>query len=107
MFDQVLDDADEVSEVEVAVYKTIQDVAHEYRIADTEESLLALLEELNGAEEFCFDTETTDVESLHAELVGLSFSTAAFKGWYVPVSSNRDEAVALVERFKGYCRPVN
>ena len=101
MFDQVLEDSESVSEEEVAVYKTIQDVAHEYRIADTEESLLALLEELNGAAEFCFDTETTDVESLHAELVGLSFSTAAFKGWYVPVSSNRDEAVALVDRFKG------
>jgi len=101
MFDQVLEDTESVSEEEVAVYKTIQDVAHEYRIADTEESLLALLEELNGAAEFCFDTETTDVESLHAELVGLSFSTAAFKGWYVPVSSNRDEAVALVDRFKG------
>ena len=101
MFDQVLEDSESVSEEEVAVYKTIQDVAHEYRIADTEESLLALLEELNGATEFCFDTETTDVESLHAELVGLSFSTAAFTGWYVPVSSNRDEAVALVDRFKG------
>ncbi|MCF8200491.1 MAG: DNA polymerase I, partial [Bacteroidia bacterium] len=101
MFDQVLEDSESVSEEEVAVYKTIQDVAHEYRIADTEESLLALLEELNGAAEFCFDTETTDVESLHAELVGLSFSTSAFKGWYVPVSSNRDEAVALVDRFKG------
>jgi DNA polymerase-1 len=80
MFDQVLEDSESVSEEEVAVYKTIQDVAHEYRIADTEESLLALLEELKGATEFCFDTETTDVESLHAELVGLSFSTAAFTG---------------------------
>jgi DNA polymerase-1 len=90
----------EVDEAEPAVYKTILEVEHEYRIADNEETLVALLSELSAAEVYCFDTETTDVESLHAELVGLSFSTAAHKGWYVPVSSNREEAMALVDRFR-------
>ncbi|MEY4042209.1 MAG: polymerase, partial [Bacteroidota bacterium] len=49
---------------------------------------------------FCFDTETTDVESLHASLVGLSFSTASFTGWYVPVPEDRVEAMALLEQFR-------
>ena len=56
--------------------------------------------ELENSEAFCFDTETTDVESLHASLVGLSFSTASFTGWYVPVPEDRLQAMSLLEQFR-------
>ena len=56
--------------------------------------------ELENSETFCFDTETTDVESLHASLVGLSFSTASFTGWYVPIPEDRLQAMSLLEQFR-------
>ena len=62
--------------------------------------LQRLLKELENSEAYCFDTETTDVESLHASLVGLSFSTASFTGWYVPVPEDRLQAMSLLEQFR-------
>src|SRR4029079_19054303 len=47
----------------------------------------------------CFDTETTDSDPLHAQLVGLSFSFEKGKGFYVPFPENQEEAKALAEKF--------
>jgi DNA polymerase-1 len=99
LFDAAVDAEEDEEGGSTVVYKTIQEVPHEYHIADSVSSIETLLAELNAATEFCFDTETTDVESLHAELVGLSFSTAPHKGWYVPVPADRNEATALVQKF--------
>lgn len=100
LFDIVGGDDDEAGDTGVAVvYKTILDVQHEYIVADTDAGIASLLLALQEAREFCFDTETTDVESLHAELVGLSFSTAPHQGWYVPVPADRGEATSLVQKF--------
>lgn len=83
------------------IYKTLADVPHNYQIANSPETIAELLLELEKSEVFCFDTETTDVESLHASLVGLSFSTAAFTGWYVPIPKEHSEAMAVLESFRG------
>jgi DNA polymerase-1 len=100
LFDIGSDETEAEEITERPVYKTIAEVQYNYKIAVSETEIQALLDELSQASEFCFDTETTDVESLHAELVGLSFSTATNTGWYVPVSADREEALALVQRFK-------
>ena len=81
-------------------YKTIKDTPHEYRVASDENSLAELLGELGNAETFCFDTETTGLDVITAELVGMSFATQPAKAWYVPVPENRDDANELVARFK-------
>ena len=96
--DETSDDAAELEEE--VTYKTILDVSHSYRIANSAETIAELLKELENAEAFCFDTETTDVESLHASLVGLSFSTASFTGWYVPVPEDRLQAMSVLEQFR-------
>jgi DNA polymerase-1 len=95
------DTSDDAAELEEEVtYKTILDVSHRYRIANSAETIAELLKELENSEAFCFDTETTDVESLHASLVGLSFSTASFTGWYVPVPEDRLQAMSVLEQFR-------
>ncbi len=78
---------------------TIQDVSHQYTIAISTDDRKKLIAELQQADYYCFDTETTNVESLQAEIVGLSFSTAPHTGWYVPISSNREEAVQILQEF--------
>jgi DNA polymerase-1 len=83
-----------------ANFKTISTTSHEYRAAADETSINELLSELESAEMFCFDTETTGLDTVVAELVGMSFATKPGRAWYVPVPENRVEATALVARFK-------
>ena len=45
-----------------------------------------------------FDTETTGLDALHAELVGISFSYEKGKGFYIPFPENQVEAQSLVEK---------
>jgi DNA polymerase I len=80
--------------------KTIENTPHEYRAADTDDTISELLHELEHSKSFCFDTETTGLDTITAELVGMSFASIPAKAWYVPVPENREEANALVARFK-------
>jgi DNA polymerase-1 len=71
-----------------------------YRCVRTRAELEELAAELRGCERFAIDTETTGLSPLEDRLCGLSFSTRAGTGWYVPVrspesSSHLDEATVL------------
>jgi DNA polymerase-1 len=79
--------------------KTIENVAHYYELADTDEKINNLIAILEQSAEFCFDTETTGLNSLEAELVGLSFSVKAHEAWYVPISEDRNKAKETLEKF--------
>lgn len=81
------------------VFNTINDVEHNYELVDTEEKIQQLINKLQAVIEFCFDTETTSLNFIDAELVGLSFSTEAHKAYYVPVSENRSEAQKQLNYF--------
>ena len=85
---------------EAIAHQTIASVKHEYFLADTNEKITELINTLNSHSEFCFDTETTGLNSLEAEIVGLSFSVKAHEGWYVPVSDKKEEALATLNLFK-------
>ena len=50
----------------------------------------------------CFDTETTDIDALHADLVGFSFSYKAREAFYVSVPPDFDAAKKIVEEFKPF-----
>ncbi len=65
--------------------KTIDNTLHHYHLADTSETRKSLAAYLSLQDAFCFDTETTSVNALEAELVGLSFSYVEREAFYVPV----------------------
>jgi DNA polymerase I len=81
-------------------FKTITDVEHKYELIDTDEKINKLLELLNQQTEFCFDSETTSLNTLEAEIVGLSFAVKPFEAYYVPFSADRREAEARLNLFK-------
>ena len=56
-----------------------------YHLVDTPEKLDAFVNELKKQKQFAFDTETTHINAMRAELAGLSFSWQAHTGWYLPV----------------------
>jgi DNA polymerase-1 len=74
-------------------FKTIHDVEHQYELVDTSEKMQALVSLLSQSTEYCFDSETTSLNTLDAELVGLSFSVKAHEAFYVPISENKNEAL--------------
>ena len=57
----------------------------DYRLVDTEGNLTRFLEELSQASDFSFDTETTSLDPMRADLVGISFSISPGRAWYVPI----------------------
>ena len=57
----------------------------EYNLIENEEDALEFSRILMTKDFFAFDTETTSVDPIDAELVGMSFATAPGKAWYVAV----------------------
>lgn len=80
--------------------RTIANTVHDYRLVDTPELRRSLIHFLSLQEQFCFDTETTSIDPIEAELVGLAFAYRAGEGFFVPVPANQTEAQALVDEFK-------
>lgn len=62
----------------------IGDTAHSYEIVRDEQELLGMVRTIAANEAFCFDTETTGLDPLRADIVGLSFAIRPHHAWYVP-----------------------
>ena len=84
----------------VSTLSSAASVEHNYICVDNDEKISELLKALSSSEEFCFDTETTSVDAISAELVGMSFAVKEHEAYYVPVSASRDEAMRLLGKFK-------
>ena len=85
----------------------IETVNHEYEIADTADKITALVTTLKKETAICFDTETTGLDVLDAELVGISFSIKPHHGWYVPIPENEKEARHIVQQFESVFNDEN
>jgi DNA polymerase-1 len=68
---------------------SIEKVEHHYRLIDSREGVLGLAKELSGLQAFCFDTETTGLDPLEAELVGIAFSWKAHQAAYIAFPEDR------------------
>ncbi len=84
----------------VSPSKNIENTPHDYQLTDTPEKRQVLISTLEKQSLICFDTETTCTDANNCELVGMSFSIEKGKGWYVPVSSDQDEAMRTVSEFR-------
>ncbi|MBC7570478.1 MAG: DNA polymerase I [Spirosoma sp.] len=80
--------------------KTILSVKHDYRLVDTPELRASLVHYLTQQNSLCFDSETTALDPVEADLVGLSFAYRPGEAFYVPVPAERDEAQAIVDQFR-------
>lgn len=80
--------------------KTIENTSVDYQLVDNQKAIDALIKHLSKEKCFCFDTETTGIDPLQAELVGMSFAIEPGTAYYVPASENQQEALTLVQQFK-------
>lgn len=82
--------------------KTIENTDHHYQKVDDEMGIELLVKKMRKNDAVCFDTETTSLNALEAELVGVAFSWAGGKAHYIPVPENREEAQAIVDLLKPF-----
>ncbi|CEN46071.1 DNA polymerase I [Capnocytophaga canis] len=82
--------------------KNIQNTPHFYQLVDTPMACKILIQNILQQKEVCFDTETTNLDSLEAELVGIAFSWSAGKGYYVPFPENQQQTSKQLEIFRPF-----
>lgn len=82
--------------------KTIKDVAHAYQSVSPGMAMKLFLQNLMKQTSVCFDTETTSLNPLEAELVGIAFSWEATKGFYLPFPEEKEEAQQLIEQLRPF-----
>lgn len=95
-----------LSNKELKNKKKSQDKTEEHKIAAndnyqtimTESEFDSLLDELQRADVFAFDTETTSLDYSVAEIVGISFSLVAGHAVYIPVAHSYPDAPAQLPR---------
>ena len=79
-----------------------QSVIHHYQWVNSATGRRLLLEKLMRQNSVCFDTETTGLDSLQAELVGIAFSWEQKKGYYLALPPERAAAQIILEAFRPF-----
>jgi DNA polymerase-1 len=95
-------DATEETTTNYSNYATLENTNHNYTVVHGELGTKLFLQTLMSQPSVCFDTETTGIDALNAELVGMSFSWSKGEAFYVPFSENREEAQVMIEKFKPF-----
>ena len=72
----------------------------DYQLIDTEEKRREIIQKLLTSEILSIDTETTGTDPMSAELVGVSFSDAENRAYYVPIPAEREEALRIVNELR-------
>lgn len=98
---------DESSEERTSFYNTLENTPHSYQAVEGDLGIKLLLQNLQKQTSVCFDTETTGLDALHAELVGMSFAYEKGKAFYVPFPESQEEAQTLVDKFKPFFENEN
>lgn len=80
--------------------KTIANTEHDYQLIDSQEKRKILISELEKTKSFCFDTETTSLEEMDAEVLGLALSYEEGKAYYVSMPADFEETKAILAEFK-------
>ena len=87
------------SESDSSQRKNLTAQEHFYQLVATEKARELLLHKLLQQTQVCFDTETTSLNALEAELVGIAFSWTAEQGYYLALPEDRNEVEKLLAPF--------
>ncbi len=81
---------------------TIDTYDHLYQFVDNPKAQKVLVNNLLKQKVVCFDTETTSLNELEAELVGMSFSYKKGLAYYVPLPEDQGEVLQILEIFRPF-----
>lgn len=80
---------------------------HNYKMVDSEDEMKKLANTLATQKSISFDTETTDINPITCELVGISFSFVENEAYYIPISEDKEIAQSQVDIFKSVFEDEN
>ena len=81
-------------------YESLETAKPNYKLVESPADCRALFDKLMVLKSIAFDTETTSLNALEAEIVGMSFSYKAKEAYYVPLSKNEMERDEILSIFK-------
>lgn len=84
-----------------SAFQTIDTVDHNYELVHDLKGIKSLVSSLKKLKAFCFDTETTGLDPMEAELVGIAFSWEAHHAVYVAFDQDQDQVAAWLNGFSG------
>ncbi|WP_297092098.1 DNA polymerase I [uncultured Draconibacterium sp.] len=99
--------SEEVAPEIPATKENISSVPHQYYLIENELQRASLRAELSVQKEFCFDTETTGLDTQLAEIVCMSFAFRPHEAYCVTLPPNRDEAQQIMNEFKALFADTN
>ena len=91
---------EETNDSKFSILASLESIKYDYQLIDTEEKRNELIKIIKTKSFFSLDTETTNIDPINAELVGMSFSYDENQAFYVPIPADRNEALKIVNEFK-------
>lgn len=105
LFEEFIDSGPE--ENKYSNLKELKDLEIYYYLIDNEEEMIKLRDKILDHKFFSFDTETTGLDPIDSEIVGMSFSIKENEAYYVAISENFEIAKKQIEIFKNILENEN
>ncbi|HEX9601507.1 MAG TPA: DNA polymerase I [Mariniflexile sp.] len=87
--------------------KTAATTSHFYQSVASGMATKLFIKNLMNQSSVCFDTETTNINPITAQLVGIAFSWEIGKGFYLPFPEDQNEAQELIEQLRPFFESEN
>ncbi len=97
-----LESSDDAAPTFLTELRDLSNTPHHYQLIDDPIGCKALAQQLLKQTQVVFDTETTGLDALEAELVGLSFSWEPGKAYYVNLPAEKSACLERLEIFRGF-----
>ena len=82
--------------------KNLSTAPHQYQYINTTLGVSLLIEKLMLQKSVCFDTETTSLNALAADLVGIAFSWEVGTGYYLSIPEDKSIAEKILEQLRPF-----
>jgi DNA polymerase-1 len=100
LFDSNDNDTSETTQIHTR--STSATIPHFYQSIVPGLALELFIKKLMQQNSVCFDTETTGIDPIVAQLVGIAFSWEQGKGFYIPFPEDKQEAQKLIEQLRPF-----
>lgn len=80
--------------------KSLKSIKVDYQLLDTKDKRDEIFQKISTTRFLAFDTETTNIEPMNAELVGISLSDAENCAYYIPIPAEQTEALKIVNELR-------
>lgn len=97
---QTLFSTNKPEKTEIKKQENIDTVPHQYYLVENEMQRASLRAELSVSEAFCFDTETTGLDTHSAEIICISFSFRTHEAYCVTLPKKREDAQKVLAEFR-------